>query len=249
MKRVSLILIGSLLVLSMLLSACSSPKSSSDNTITVVTDPTFAPFESMDDKGNMVGLDIDLMNKIAEDAGLTIKWENVPFDSIIAGLTECQYKASIAAIYIRDDRKKTMIFTDPYMTAGLIVAVNAKNTDVKSIDDLVGKTVAAQLGTSGEVKAQAIKDVTYKPYDSYELAFMDLANGQVDAVIADNPVAENYVKANPDKLKLVGDIFDAEPYGIAFCKTDTELRDKVNTSLNKLIESGYVDELIKKYMQ
>jgi polar amino acid transport system substrate-binding protein len=248
MKRLSIILIGSILVLTMLLSACSSPKASSD-TITVVTDPTFAPFESMDDNGNMVGLDIDLMNKVAEDAGLTIKWENVPFDSIIAGLTECQYKVAIAAIYIRDDRKQTMTFTDPYMTAGLIVAVNKKDTSIKSIDDLVGKTVAAQLGTSGEVKAQAIKNVTYKPYDSYELAFMDLANGQVDAVIADNPVAENYVKTNPDKLKLVGDVFDAEPYGIAFCKTDTALRDKVNTSLNKLIKSGYVDELIKKYMK
>ena len=247
MKRASVILIGSLLILATLLSACSSKASS--ETITVVTDPTFAPFESMDDNGNMVGLDIDLMNKIAEDTGMTIKWENVPFDSIITGLTECQYDMAIAAIYIRDDRKENMLFTDPYLTAGLIVAVNSKDDSIKSIDDLVGKTVAAQLGTSGEVKAQEIENVTYKPYDSYELAFMDLANGQVDAVIADNPVAENYVKANPDKLKLVGDVFDAEPYGIAFCKKDTDLQQKVNTELNKLLQSGYVDELVKKYLQ
>lgn len=247
MKKASIILISSLLVISALLSACSSPKASAQ-TITVVTDPTFAPFESKDDNGNRVGLDIDLMNKIAEDAGLTIVWEDVPFDSIIAGLTTCQYNVSIAAIYINAERQKTMIFSDPYLTAGLVVVVNSKDKAIKSIDDLTGKTVAAQLGTSGETKAKEIKDVTYKPYDSYELAFMDLVNGQVDAVIADNPVAENYVKANSGKLQIVGDVFDAEPYGIAFCSKDTELRDKVNKSLKKLIDSGYIDELIKKYL-
>ena len=246
MKRTSLVLISILLVATLLLSACAKTEK---GTIVVVTDATFPPFESTDDSGNLVGLDIDLMNKIAEETGLTIEWKNIPFDSVIAGVTECQYPVAIAGIYIRDDRKENMLFTDPYMTAGVIIAVNKETTDINSIDDLKGKIVAAQLGTSGETKAQEIENVTYKPYDTYDLAFLDLANGQVDAVIADNPVAENYVKANPDKLKLVGDVFDAEPYGIAFCKTETALRDQVNDALKKLMDSGYVAELINKYMK
>jgi polar amino acid transport system substrate-binding protein len=246
MKRVSIILIGSMLVLSMLLAACSSAKPSS-NTITVVTDPTFKPFEYTDDKGNMVGIDIDIMNAIAKKVGVTVDWKNVPFDSALAGLSECQYDVSIAAVTITADRQKNMLFSDPYLTAGLVVVVKKDNTTIKGMDDLKGKTVAAQLGTTGEEAAKKIENVTYKPYDTYQFAFQDLSNGQVDAVIADNPVAVGYVKATPDKLKTVGDVFDSEPYGIAFCKTQTALKDKINVALKELLTDGTIDAIVTKY--
>lgn len=246
MKKVSIILISSLLVISALLSACSSPKASA-NTITVVTDATFAPFEYMDDNGNMTGMDIDIMNAVADKMGVKVDWKNIPFDSALSGLSECQYDAAIAAITITDERKQNMLFTDPYMTAGLIIVVNKSNTTVNSMDDLKGLTVAAQLGTTGEQAAQKIENVNYKPYDSYELAFMDLANGQVDAVIADNPVAQGYISKNPDKLKSVGEVFDSESYGIGVCKTKTELQEKINTALNELIKDGTIDSIVVKY--
>ena len=135
MKRLSLILVV-VLVLALALSACAKPA-----VIKVATDATFAPFETTDDKGNLVGFDIDLMNKIAEKAGIQFQWENVPFDSVLAGLSACQYDAAIAAISIDADRQKSMLFSDPYMDAGLIVVINNETTDINGLADLKGKTV------------------------------------------------------------------------------------------------------------
>ncbi len=243
MKRLSVVLIA-VLVVALALSGCAKPAA-----LKVATDATFAPFESTDDKGNLVGFDIDLMNKIAEKAGITIQWENVPFDSVLAGLASCQYDAGIAAISITDERKASMLFSDAYLDAGLIVVVNAANTDIKSLDDLKNKTVAAQLGTTGEVEAQKIEGVNYKPYDSYELAFLELTNKGVDAVIADNPVAMGYIAANPDKVKAVGEVFDSTPYGIAICKSDADLQAKINKALQELIAEGYLTELASTYLK
>ncbi|MRS03840.1 transporter substrate-binding domain-containing protein, partial [bacterium] len=83
----------------------------------------------------------------------------------------------------------------------------------------------------------------------YELAFLELANKGVDAVIADNPLALGYIAANPEKIKAVGDILNNEQYGIAICKTNTELQSKIDAALKELIDSGYVTELAGKYIK
>ena len=228
----------------MVLAACSKPVS-----IKIATDATFAPFEYTNDAGDLVGFDIDLMNAIAEKAGFEFEWVNVPFDSVLAGLSECQYDAAIAAISISDERKQEMLFSAPYLDAGLVVVVNTATTDIAGIEDLIGKVVAAQLGTTGEMTAQDIEGVTYKPYDSYELAFLELANKGVDAVIADNPLAMGYIAANPEKIKAVGDILNNEQYGIAICEKNSDLQTKIDTALNELIESGFVAELAGTYIK
>lgn len=245
MKRKSFVLFSVLLIAAVVLSACAQKS----DAVVVATDATFSPFEYTDENGNLIGFDIDLMNAVAEKAGIEIEWANVPFDSVTAGLAECQYDAGIAAISITDARKKDMLFATPYLDAGLIVVVNAETTDINSLEDLKGKTVAAQLGTTGEIEAQKIEGVTYKPYDSYELAFLELANKGVDAVIADNPVAMGYVSANPEKLKTVGEVFNSEQYGIAVCKENTELLEKIDTALKELQESGFIMELAEKYLK
>jgi len=243
-KKNSLVLIALMLVMAMVLAACSKPAS-----IKIATDATFAPFEYTNDAGDLVGFDIDLMNAIAEKAGFEFEWVNVPFDSVLAGLSECQYDAAIAAISISEERKQAMLFSAPYLDAGLVVVVNTATTDITGIDDLIGKVVAAQLGTTGEMTAQEIEGVTYKPYDSYELAFLELANKGVDAVIADNPLAMGYIAANPEKIKAVGDILNNEQYGIAICKNNADLQTKIDTALNELIESGFVAELAGTYIK
>ena len=243
-KQKTYVFVVVLLVAVLALTGCA--KSSG---ITIATDATFPPFEYTDENGNMVGFDVDLMNKIAENAGLKIEWVNVPFDSVLAGLSECQYDAAIAAISISDERKQSMLFSAPYLDAGLIVVVNKETTDINGIEDLVGKTVAAQLGTTGEMAAQEIEGVTYKPYDSYELAFLELANKGVDAVIADNPLAMGYIAANPEKIMSVGDVLNLEQYGIAICKDNAELQATIDAELQKLIDSGYVAELAAQYIK
>jgi len=243
-KQKVLVLVVVLLVASLALSACAKPAG-----IKVATDATFAPFEYTDDDGNLVGFDVDMMNAIAEKAGIEFEWVNVPFDSVLAGLSECQYDAAIAAISISDERKQSMLFSTPYLDAGLVVVVNKETTDIAGIDDLAGKTVAAQLGTTGEMVAQEIADVDYKPYDSYELAFLELANKGVDAVIADNPLAMGYIAANPEKIMIVGDIVNSEQYGIAICKDNADLQAKIDAALKELIDSGYVSDLAAEYIK
>ncbi len=244
MNQKSMKLIAILFVGVLLLTACAKPAG-----IKVATDATFAPFEYTNDAGDLVGFDVDLMNAIAEKAGFEFEWVNVPFDSVLAGLSECQYDAAIAAISINEDRKKSMLFSAPYLDAGLVVVVNKETTDITGIADLVGKTVAAQLGTTGEMAAQEIADVDYKPYDSYELAFLELANKGVDAVIADNPVALGYIAANPEKLMAVGDILNNEQYGIAICNNNADLQAKIDAALSELIASGFISDLAEQYLK
>lgn len=242
-KRLSLILVV-VLVFAFAFSACAKPA-----VVKVATDATFNPFEFTDENGNLVGFDVELMNAVAKKAGIEFEWVNVPFDSVLAGLSECQYDAAIAAISITDERKASMLFSQPYLDAGLVVVVNKSTTDITGIADLKGKTVAAQLGTTGEIEAQKIEGVTYKPYDSYELAFLELANKGVDAVIADNPVAMGYIAVNPEKIKAVGDVFNNDQYGIAICKNNAALQTKIDKALSELVAEGYIAELSSKYIK
>lgn len=245
MKRSTLVLLSVILILAFVLSACAKPAA----TIKVATDATFNPFEFTDDAGNLVGFDVELMDELAKKAGIEFEWVNVPFDSVLAGLAQCQYDAAIAAISITDERKAEMLFSAPYLDAGLIVVVNKENTEITGLADLAGKKIAAQLGTTGEIEAQKIEGVDYKPYDSYELAFLELANKGVDAVIADNPVAMGYVAANPEKLMLVGEVFNNDQYGIAVCKNNPDLQAKLDKALQELIDSGFVAGLAEKYLK
>jgi polar amino acid transport system substrate-binding protein len=245
MKKITLVVCSALILAAVVLSACGTKAEK----ITVATDATFPPFETVDESTkDLTGFDIDLMNDIAKEAGMEIDWVNTPFDSAIAGVSECQYDMAIAAITITDERKATMLFSDPYVDAGQIVVIRKDETGITGKDDLAGKTVAAQLGTTGEIEAQAIADVNYKPYDTYDLAMLDLINGQVDAVIADKPTAEAFIGQHADELTTAGDTFTDEKYGVAFCKTKTDLQSKVNKALDTLIQNGTVDQLKTKYL-
>lgn len=217
--------------------------------VTIATDATFPPFEMVDEATKeLIGFDIELMEAVATQAGIQYEFINLPFDPMLAGLSECQYDMAIAAITITDERKAQFLFSDPYVDAGQIITVKAGNTSISGKADLNGKIVGAQLGTTGEIEAQAIEGVEYKPYDTYDLAFLDLINGQIDAVIADNPTALGFIEKNPDKLMTVGDVFTSEFYGIAICKDRQDLLDKINPALKAVIDSGFVADLAARYL-
>ena len=247
MKRTLLFVLVAVLALSLVAVAC-SPKPAA-NKIRVATDATWPPFENVDDQSKqIVGFDIDLMNAIAEKEGLEVEYVNVAWDSLLAGMAQCQYDAAISAMTITEERKKNFSFTEPYFAAGQVVTVAADNEDIKSKDDLAGKVVGVQLGTTGDIEAQKIEGATVKNYDDVGPAFQDLLNGQIDAVIADNPLALGYVGENPDKLKTVGEVFTDEYYGIAVCKTNTDLLAKLNDGLAKVKAEGLIDELTDKWL-
>jgi polar amino acid transport system substrate-binding protein len=157
------------------------------------------------------------------------------------------YDAAISSITITEDRQKAMLFSDPYYTAGQQIAVRKSNTTINSKTDLAGKTVAVQLGTTGNIEVDKIAGAKSKPYDDIGLAFQDLMNGQVDAVVCDNPVAFYYINANSDKLKATGTVFTNEHYGIAVANGKTDLLDKINIGLKAAQEDGTIQKLAVKW--
>lgn len=240
MKNKVLLTLIAIIALGMLASC-----SQSSDALVVATDAAFPPFEFIEeDSKEIVGFDIDLMNAIAEKAGLDITFKNVAWDPLLAGMANCQYDMAISAMTITAERAEQFSFSDPYINAGQIVAVQIDNDTINGPEDLVGKTVGAQLGTTGAMEIEAIADTTLKVYDTYELAFLDLANGQVDAVVADYPLAVGFVAKNADSLKVVGEVFTDENYGIAFCKGNDALIAQVNAALAELIDEGYIEELV-----
>lgn len=247
MKRKLVIALAILLLASLALAAC-QPAPKVDK-VRVATDATWPPFEMVDETTKeVIGFDVDLMNAIAKKAGFEVEFVNVPFDSALAGISQCQYELSISAITITDDRKLTMLFSDPYFAAGQIVTVHMDNQDIKGMEDLSGKKVGAMIGTTGAIEAEAIPGVDYAAYDTIDLAFLDVMSGQIDAVIADNELAYGFVKQNPTKLKVVGEVFTGELYGVAVCKNRTDLLEKVNKALAAVKGEGLIDELVTKWI-
>lgn len=239
------IVVTVLVLVSLMLTGCAQKSAK----IKIATDATFPPFETVDEgTKELTGFDIELMKAIAEKQKLDIEFVNIGFDPMLAGVSQCQYDGAIAGMTITEDRKEHMLFSDPYINAGQIVSIRKENTAIKSKDDLAGKTVAAQLGTTGAIEAEKIPNVTLKTYDSYDLAFLDLANGQIDAVIADYPTALGFVGQFSDKLMVVGDVFTDESYGIAVCKNKPDLLKKINEGLAAVKADGTVAKLEQKWL-
>jgi polar amino acid transport system substrate-binding protein len=247
-KRQKTLMILFVLLLSLSLAACSS--SAGATKVRVATDATWPPFEMVDEASKeIIGFDIDLLKAVAEKGGFEVEFINVGFDPLLAGISQCQYDAAISAITITEERAQTMGFSDPYFAAGQVVTVRFDNTDIMGKDSLSGKVVGAQIGTTGAIALGEIAGATLKTYDDVGLAFQDLMNGQIDAVVADNPLALGYVGQNPTQLKTVGEVFTDENYGIAVCKTNTELIEKINKGLAAVKAEGLVDQLTEKWIE
>jgi polar amino acid transport system substrate-binding protein len=248
MKRLILFSIAACVLLSMLVPAC-SPAPSARTKLTVACDATWPPFEIVNEQTKELdGFGPELMRALAARAGLDIELVNVGFDSVMAGVSQCQYDMAVSSITITDDRKRTILFSDPYYLAGQIVTVRKDDDSIKGKDDLSGKTIGGQIGTTGIIEAGKIPGAKVKTFDEVGFAFQDLINGQLDAVIADNPVAQGYVNKNKDKLKTTGAIFTDEYFGIAICKKNAYLVPKINAALKSLKDEGFLDTLTQKWI-
>jgi polar amino acid transport system substrate-binding protein len=245
MKKLLLLAIIGALLAGLVFTSCSSTPTK----IRVATDATWPPFEYINEQTKQVeGFDIDILNAIAAKENLDIEYINVAFDPLLAGMAQSTYDAAISSITITADRAKDMLFSDPYFEAGQIITVQKSNTTVTSKDNLTGK-VGAQLGTTGAMEVEKITGTTLKTYDDIGLAFQDLMNGQIVAVVCDNPVALSYVGKNPDKLKTVGIAFTDENYGIAVAKGKTDLLAKLNAGIKAVKAEGLIETLTKKWLE
>ncbi|UOQ94473.1 glutamine ABC transporter substrate-binding protein [Halobacillus shinanisalinarum] len=244
-KSVGVLLIG--LLVAIVISGCSM--FGSGDTYTVATDNNFVPFEFMNEEtGEMEGFDIDLIKAVAKEAGFDIEIESMKFDGVVAGMQSERYDIGIAGMTITEERKETIDFSDPYYDAGLMLAVQESNNEIKSEADLAGKKVATRSGTTSETYLKENHpDAEVVTFPGIVEAYMDLQTGRVDAVMYDVPNVKYYVANDADgTLKTVGDILQGEQYGIAFPK-DSELVEDVNKALQTLKDNGTYDDIYEEW--
>ncbi|MGO9412548.1 MAG: basic amino acid ABC transporter substrate-binding protein [Spirochaetia bacterium] len=246
-------LAGAVLMLALLGVVACGPKQPSK--IIIASDATFPPMEMVDENKAIVGFDVDLMNAAAKAGGFAVEFKNTAWDGIFAGLDAGKYDAVMSSVTITDDRKKTMDFSVPYINAGQVVVVKSEVNNVTVLADLKGKTVGCQIGTTGAFaidKEKEVDKITEKTYDEIGLAFEDLVNGRIAGVVIDSPVAANYALQNPNykgKLKIVGEPFTQEFYGVAVKKGNAKVLDVINAGLKKVIDTDEYKALEQKWLK
>lgn len=241
-------IISVMLALVLSLSFAAGVLAQSKPVLRVGTDATFPPFEYQDEKtGEFTGFDIALIKAIAAKLGMEVKITNLAFDGLIPGLLAGNYDLVIAGMTITEERAAAVDFSDPYFNAGLVVMTTKSNTSIKSVEDLKGKVVGVQLGTTGDLKASEMKGLkAVKRFNVYPDAVQALLNGNIDAIVLDLPVAAEFVKQFK-QLKIVGQPFTNEYYGIALRKGNTELLKKVNQALAALKAEGKYDAIYNEW--
>ncbi|MBM7624150.1 basic amino acid ABC transporter substrate-binding protein [Sporohalobacter salinus] len=209
----------------------------------------YKPFEYPNEDGKIVGFDVEFMKAVGEELGLEVEFTDTAFDGLIPSLKSKKFDVIASAMTITDKRAKTVDFSQPYFNAGQVIAVKEGSNDVKKPEDLAGKVVGVQLGTTGDLKASEIEDIKkVKRYQKITQAFIELRNERIDAVVNDLPVTAAYIMDNPD-VKIIGKPFTEENYGIAMRKGDDELEKKINKTIKKLKENGTYDELYNKWFK
>lgn len=226
-------------------------ESTEDQVYTVGVDNTYPPFEFTED-GELVGIDVDLINAIAEDQGFEIKIEQMDFSGIIPSMQAGELDIGMGGMSITEERKNTVDFTDPYFEAGVSLVVSKDNDDIESLDDLDGKKVAVKNGTVGANVAEENKDEygfeIIQVSDSASM-FQEVTNGTADALMEDYPVISYAIATGDLDLKIAGDRLTGDNYGISVLKGENaELLEMINEGLANLKEDGTYDEIISTYL-
>ena len=217
----------------------------------VGTDAAYAPFESQNEKGEIVGFDMDVVSAIAQKGGFEVKFINTPWEGIFNTLAQGDRDVVVSAVTITEERKQTVDFSNPYFDAYQLIAVK-NDSKVTQFSDLKKLKVGVQNGTTGDeviTKLQGKSSANIKRFESTPLALKELEAGGVEAVVADNGVIVNYVANNSgSNFKTVTDnSFAPEQYGIAFKKGNTELVELFNKGLADIKADGTYDAIYKRY--
>ena len=217
----------------------------------VGTDAAYAPFESQNDKGEIVGFDIDVVKAAAQKAGIEVKFLNTPWEGIFNSVAQGDRDLLVSAITITPERQQTLDFSTPYFDAQQLIAVKS-DSKIAKFDDLKKLKVGVQNGTTGDeviTKLQGKDSPNVKRFESTPLALKEMEGGGVDAVVADNGVVVHYVNNNPDsKFKTIADSsFASEQYGIAVKKGNAELLEKINKGVAGIKQDGTYAKIYTQY--
>ena len=228
------------------LASCSDPDAGKP-VLKMVTSADFPPYEFYDKDQNFTGVDIEIIQAVADDLGMTLEIQDLPFKSVIAAVQNGNADIALSGITVTEDRKDQVNFSITYTTATQAIIVK-EGSAITCAEDLEGKKVGTQLSTTGDIDVADIKDVQQESYEKSAMAIMALVNGNVDAVVIDDQPAKAFAAQNPG-LVVLDEAFVVEEYAIAVNKEKTELLEQINASLQKLIDDGTVQTIIDKYIK
>lgn len=215
--------------------------------LTMATNAEFPPYE-YHDGGAIVGIDVDIASAIAEKMGMTLEIEDIAFDSIIATVQSGKADIGVAGMTVNEDRLKNVDFSDAYTTASQMIIVK-NDSDLTSPEDLAGKSIGVQLGTTGDLYVSEYEKAgsTIERYSKGFEAVQAVMQGKIDAVVIDLEPAKVFVSEN-EGIKVLDEALTEEEYAIAVKKGNTELLEKINTALAELKASGEIQKIIDKYI-
>ena len=215
--------------------------------LTMATNATFPPYEMTTDSGDIEGIDVDTAKAIAEKLGLELQVDDMEFDAALLSVQQGKADIAMAGITVTDERKAVMAFSDSYAT-GIQSIIVPEGSDIASPDDLAGKKIGTQRGTTGYIYCtDDFGEDSVVAYDNGLTAVQALNNGQVDAVVIDNAPAKEYVAANPG-LKVLETSYAEEDYAIGMSKDNTALVEAVNAALEELKADGTLQSIVDKYI-
>ena len=218
-----------------------------DNTLTMGTNAAFPPYEFVDDNGKIVGIDAEIAAAIAEKLDMELEIKDMDFDSLITACAGGSVDVVLAGLTVTDERKESVNFSDTYAT-GVQVIIVKEGSAIASVDDLEGKMIGVQAGTTGDIYCtDEFGQDKVKQYNNGALAVAALNNDQIDCVIIDNEPAKSFVAANTG-LKILDTEYAVEDYAIAVAKENTELLDKINDAMAELKADGTIDKIVNKYI-
>ncbi len=281
MKKITALLLGAAMVLS--LAACGSSASVSESTassestsseaaseeasaetaatevttvnagkLTMSTNAAFPPYEMTADDGSFEGIDIEIAGAIADKLGLELQVDDMDFDAALLAAQTGKSDMVMAGVTVTEERQTVMDFSNTY-ASGIQVVIVPEDSDIASIDDMTGKMIGVQRGTTGDlycsdtVENGGFGEENVTPYDNGLTAVQALMNGQVDCVVIDNAPAQEFVAANPG-LKILDTEYANEDYAIGVAKGNTQLLDAINGALEELQADGTVQSIIDKYI-
>lgn len=243
-KFISLLLAAILIIGCVSLFAGCQPK---NGTLVMGTNAAFPPYEFLDEKGDFTGIDVEIAKAIAKELDMKLEIKDMEFNSLLFAVQEDSIDIVLAGLTVSDERKEKVDFTQTYATGKQVIIVKADSA-IASADDLDGKTIGTQAGTTGDIYCtDDYGQDAVKPYDNGALAIKALINGQVDCVVIDNEPAKVFVQAN-EGLKILETEYVIEDYAAAISKNNPELLAKVDAAITKLKEDGTIDKILAKYI-
>ena len=216
------------------------------------TNAAFPPYEMTADDGSFEGIDVEIAGAIAEKLGLELQIDDMDFDAALLAAQTGKSDMVMAGVTVTEDRQTVMDFSDSYAT-GIQVVIVPEDSDIASIDDMTGKMIGVQRGTTGDqycsasVEDGGFGEENVTRYDNGRTAVQALNNSQVDCVVIDNAPAQEFVAANPG-LKILDTEYANEEYAIGVAKGNTQLLDAINTAIAELKADGTIQSILDKYI-